>query len=85
MLLFNCTPRAALWQVLEELGVHGRILDINMSPFTAYTAVKCHAMKLSHPMTLRYTLAVKVFASPETGCSIYIRLFGYMQISHPLN
>ena len=83
--LFDCIPGAALWQVLEELGVHGRNLDINKSPFTAYTAVKCHAMKLSHPMTLRYTLAVKVFACPETGCSIYVRLFGYMQISHSLN
>ncbi|DBA82578.1 TPA: hypothetical protein ACH3X2_000789 [Trebouxia sp. C0005] len=25
---FDTVPRAVLWQVLEELGVHGRILDI---------------------------------------------------------
>ena len=37
---FDAVPRAVLWQVLEELGVHGRILDIIKSLYAHDCAVR---------------------------------------------
>ena len=65
---FDTVPRAVLWQVLEELGVCGRILDIINSLYAHDNAAVRSTQGLS--ATFRCLMGVK------QGCPLSPTLFG---------
>ncbi len=65
---FDTVPRAVLWQVLEELGVCGRILDIIKSLYAHDSAAVRSSQGLS--AILRCLMGVK------QGCPLSPTLFG---------
>ena len=65
---FDTVPRAVLWQVLEELGVHGRILDIIKSLYAHDSA----AVRSSQGISAIFTCLMGV----KQGCPLSPTLFG---------
>ena len=65
---FDTVPRAVLWQVLEELGVHGRILDIIKSLYAHDNAAVRSSQGIS--AIFRCLMGVK------QGCPLSATLFG---------
>ncbi len=65
---FDTVPRAVLWQVLEEPGVHGRILDIIKSLYAHDSAAVRSSQGIS--AIFRCLMGVK------QGCSLSPTLFG---------
>jgi len=65
---FDTVPRAVLWQVLEELGVHGRILDIIKSLYAHDSAAVRSSQGIS--AIFRCLMGVK------RGCPLSPTLFG---------
>jgi len=65
---FYTVPRAVLWQVLEELGVHGRILDIIKSLYAHDSAAVRSSQGIS--AIFRCLMGVK------QGCPLSPTLFG---------
>ncbi len=64
----NTVPRALLWQVLEDLGVQGRLLDIIKSMY----AHECAAVRTSEGLSEIFRCFVKV----KQGCPLSPTLFG---------
>ena len=65
---FDTIPRAVLWQVLEDLGVHGRVLDIVKSMYAHDSAAVRTSEGLSE--IFRCLMGVK------QGCPLSPTLFG---------
>ena len=65
---FDTVPRAVVWQVLEELGVHGRILDIIKSLYACDSAAVQSSQGIS--AIFRCLMGVK------QGCPLSPTLFG---------
>jgi len=72
---FDTVPHAVLWQVLEELGVHGRILDIIKSLYAHDGAAVWSSQGIS--AIFRCLMGVK------QGCPLSPTLFGlYVELMH---
>ena len=65
---FDTVPRAVLWQVLEELGVCGRILDIIKSLYAHDSA----AVRSSHSISAIFRCLMGL----KQGCPLSPTLFG---------
>ena len=65
---FDTVPRHLLWQVLEELGIHGRVLDIIKSLYAHDSAAVRSSQGIS--AIFRCLLGVK------QGCPLSPTLFG---------
>ena len=66
--VFGSVPRAVLWQVLEELGVNGRNLDI-IKTLYAHNSAAVQSLHICH-LQMLYGSQKRVFIEPNAVCFV---------------